>query len=138
MIRRPPRSTRTDTLFPYTTLFRSYSAGVIVTCLALGAVILLLRAGGESIGWAFQLQNPYIVLGLLLLTLAIGLNLAGLFELPSLALGNPASPRNGPSGAFMTGILAAFIATPCTGRSEERRVGKECVSTCRSRWSPYL
>src|SRR3546814_1785484 len=24
------------------------------------------------------------------------------------------------------------------GRSEERRVGKECVSTCRSRWSPYL
>src|SRR3546814_2516112 len=24
-----------------------------------------------------------------------------------------------------------------TGRSEERRVGKECVSTCRSRWSPY-
>src|SRR3546814_792540 len=115
MIRRPPRSTRTDTLFPYTTLFRSYSAGVIVTCLALGAVILLLRAGGESIGWAFQLQNPYIVLGLLLLTLAIGLNLAGLFELPSLALGNPASPRNGPSGAFMTGILAAFIATPCTG-----------------------
>src|SRR3546814_19936122 len=26
---------------------------------------------------------------------------------------------------------------PCTARSEERRVGKECVSTCRSRWSPY-
>src|SRR3546814_16032428 len=25
----------------------------------------------------------------------------------------------------------------CTARSEERRVGKECVSTCRSRWSPY-
>src|SRR3546814_8093200 len=28
--------------------------------------------------------------------------------------------------------LAEFL-----GRSEERRVGKECVSTCRSRWSPY-
>src|SRR3546814_12544652 len=26
--------------------------------------------------------------------------------------------------------------TPINGRSEERRVGKECVSTCRSRWSP--
>src|SRR3546814_3980394 len=26
---------------------------------------------------------------------------------------------------------------PCRRRSEERRVGKECVSTCRSRWSPY-
>src|SRR3546814_6506686 len=28
-------------------------------------------------------------------------------------------------------------AQPSLGRSEERRVGKECVSTCRSRWSPY-
>src|SRR3546814_17182676 len=28
-------------------------------------------------------------------------------------------------------------STPTTSRSEERRVGKECVSTCRSRWSPY-
>src|SRR3546814_1282934 len=27
--------------------------------------------------------------------------------------------------------------TPPLNRSEERRVGKECVSTCRSRWSPY-
>src|SRR3546814_14475440 len=27
--------------------------------------------------------------------------------------------------------------SPPTSRSEERRVGKECVSTCRSRWSPY-
>src|SRR3546814_18033427 len=30
-----------------------------------------------------------------------------------------------------------FSATPSDSRSEERRVGKECVSTCRSRWSPY-
>src|SRR3546814_2640110 len=30
MIRRPPRSTRTDTLFPYTTLFRSISGGVVL------------------------------------------------------------------------------------------------------------
>src|SRR3546814_14331904 len=29
------------------------------------------------------------------------------------------------------------ILDPLWGRSEERRVGKECVSTCRSRWSPY-
>src|SRR3546814_5562218 len=42
MIRRPPRSTRTDTLFPYTTLFRScpakgVAAGICVTSLLLGA-----------------------------------------------------------------------------------------------------
>src|SRR3546814_14339661 len=29
------------------------------------------------------------------------------------------------------------ISGAVVGRSEERRVGKECVSTCRSRWSPY-
>src|SRR3546814_13682908 len=31
----------------------------------------------------------------------------------------------------------AFLLALQRGRSEERRVGKECVSTCRSRWSPY-
>src|SRR3546814_3680998 len=30
-----------------------------------------------------------------------------------------------------------LLRAPGVGRSEERRVGKECVSTCRSRWSPY-
>src|SRR3546814_18355158 len=34
-------------------------------------------------------------------------------------------------------MFARRIQTPEQGRSEERRVGKECVSTCRSRWSPY-
>src|SRR3546814_13231866 len=32
---------------------------------------------------------------------------------------------------------AAWLKTKCIQRSEERRVGKECVSTCRSRWAPY-
>src|SRR3546814_6644124 len=31
----------------------------------------------------------------------------------------------------------SYLKIPVNGRSEERRVGKECVSTCRSRWSPY-
>src|SRR3546814_14386562 len=38
------------------------------------------------------------------------------------------------------GIIAAsapFVKANPKTRSEERRVGKECVSTCRSRWSPY-
>src|SRR3546814_15647090 len=33
--------------------------------------------------------------------------------------------------------LDPFLVDVCIQRSEERRVGKECVSTCRSRWSPY-
>ena len=39
-------------------------------------------------------------------------------------------------GALLVGVGAAK-AISYAARSEERRVGKECVSTCRSRWSPY-
>src|SRR3546814_4459296 len=44
MIRRPPRSTRTDTLFPYTTLFRSDDEVVVLTGFDKGAVLTNLRA----------------------------------------------------------------------------------------------
>ncbi|HEY0327441.1 MAG TPA: protein-disulfide reductase DsbD domain-containing protein [Allosphingosinicella sp.] len=90
----------------------AYSAGVIVTCLALGAVLLILRASGEAVGWAFQLQEPRVVLILLLLTTAVALNLAGLFRLPGLSLDRADGGR---TSAFATGALAAFVATPCTG-----------------------
>src|SRR3546814_15961228 len=45
-------------------------------------------------------------------------------------------------GWMMWNWLISALASEATlllydGRSEERRVGKECVSTCRSRWSPY-
>src|SRR3546814_14356955 len=44
----------------------------------------------------------------------------------------------GPAGrAPPVGTDAQRIRVADRGRSEERRVGKECVSTCRSRWSPY-
>jgi DsbC/DsbD-like thiol-disulfide interchange protein/cytochrome c biogenesis protein CcdA len=89
----------------------AYTAGAVLACLALGALLLAVRAGGASVGWAFQLQDPRVILFLLLLVTAIALNLAGLFELPSLG-GRLASGR---TGAFATGALAAFVATPCTG-----------------------
>lgn len=89
----------------------AYTAGVLVACVGLGALLLALRSAGEAVGWAFQLQEPAVVIGLLVLATAITANLAGLFELPSIAL-----TRGGePAGAFATGLLAAFVATPCTG-----------------------
>jgi thiol:disulfide interchange protein/DsbC/DsbD-like thiol-disulfide interchange protein len=89
----------------------AYSAGVIVACLALGAVMLALRAGGEQVGWAFQLQEPLVVAGLLLLAVAISANLLGVFEFAVPGIAGDGSPQ----GAFATGLLAAFVATPCTG-----------------------
>jgi thiol:disulfide interchange protein len=93
----------------------AYTAGAVLICLALGAALLALRAGGASAGWAFQLQDPRVILMLLLLTNAIALNLAGLFDLPALTAGDRLAARGGVSGAFWTGALAAFVATPCTG-----------------------
>jgi thiol:disulfide interchange protein/DsbC/DsbD-like thiol-disulfide interchange protein len=93
----------------------AYTAGVVLVCLLLGGLLLLLRAGGEAAGWAFQLQEPRVILLLLLLTFAIGLNLAGLFDLPAVTAGERLASSGGAGGAFWTGALAAFIATPCTG-----------------------
>lgn len=92
----------------------AYTAGVVLTCLALGGALLAVRAGGVAVGWAFQLQDPRVIVVLLLLVTAIALNLAGLFEVPAPGFVNRASAR-GAGGSFMTGALAAFVATPCTG-----------------------
>ena len=90
----------------------AYTLGVVFVCIALGGVILALRAAGATIGWAFQLQDPHAIMLLLLLTTAIAFNLAGLFEVPTPRF---VSQTGGVTGAFATGALAAFIATPCTG-----------------------
>ncbi|MGI4730306.1 MAG: protein-disulfide reductase DsbD family protein [Janthinobacterium lividum] len=94
----------------------AYTAGVVLVCVALGAAILVLRAGGATAGWAFQLQDPRTVAVLALLSAGIAFNLAGLFELPTPAVGNIAGANGqGWGGAFATGALAAIVATPCTG-----------------------
>ncbi len=101
------RAARSDAL--------AYAAGVILTCLALGGVLLALRSGGMAVGWAFQLQDPRVILFLLLLSTAITLNLAGLFALSGFAGGDALAGKDGKAGSFWTGVLAAFVATPCTG-----------------------
>jgi thiol:disulfide interchange protein DsbD len=93
-----------------------YLAGVLVTFLALAGVLIALRAGGEALGWGFQLQAPWVIAGLALLFFAIGLNLLGLFEIGSSVqdAGASLTARNGDAGAFFTGALAVVAATPCT------------------------
>ncbi len=93
----------------------AYTAGVVVVATALGAILLGLRASGAAVGWAFQLQDPQIIFVLLALVTAIGLNLAGMFELPNVNFGNKLARQDGAGGSFWTGALAAFVATPCTG-----------------------
>ena len=91
-----------------------YTAGALLGTGLLGLFIVLLRQTGVEVGWSFQLQNPAVIFFLLLLTFGISLNLAGLFELPSLSV-ESATRSGGVSGSVATGALAAFIATPCSG-----------------------
>ncbi|MDE0946329.1 MAG: thioredoxin family protein, partial [Sphingobium sp.] len=93
----------------------AYTAGVIMTCLALGGALLALRAAGTAAGWAFQLQDPRIILGLLLLVTLIAFNLAGLFDFRAIGGGDQLAGKGGLVGSFWTGALVAFVATPCTG-----------------------
>jgi thiol:disulfide interchange protein len=87
----------------------AYTVGTMIGTGALGAALLAIRAAGAQAGWAFQLQDPRTIMLLLLLAVAITANLLGLFELP--VLGGGAQP----AGSFGTGVLAAFVATPCAG-----------------------
>ena len=94
----------------------AYTAGVVLSFVALGALLLGLRATGEQLGWGFQLQSPAVVAALAVLFTLVGLNLAGLFEfgnfLPS-RVANVQS-KNPTVNAFLTGVLATAIASPCT------------------------
>lgn len=94
----------------------AYTAGVVVSFLALGALMLGLRAAGESIGWGFQLQSPAVVAVLAALFTVIGLNLAGVFEFGSVLPSSLASlqARHPVADSFLTGVLAVAVASPCT------------------------
>jgi thiol:disulfide interchange protein len=93
----------------------AYASGVMLSCVLLAVLLLALRAGGAAAGWGFQLQEPRMVMLLLLLVTAISLNLAGLFELGAIGIGEAMTRGTGTVPAFWTGVLAALIATPCSG-----------------------
>ena len=93
-----------------------FAAGVIASMLCLGAAMLALRAGGEQIGWGFQLQSPLFVTLLVYLLLAVGLNLSGVFEIGgSLAgVGDGLTQGHGLRASFFTGVLTTLVAAPCS------------------------
>jgi thiol:disulfide interchange protein DsbD len=93
-----------------------FAAGVIVSMLCLAGVLLALRAGGEQLGWGFQLQSPLFVTLLVYLLLAVGLNLSGVFEVGGglAGVGDNLTQGDSYSASFFTGVLATLVATPCS------------------------
>lgn len=94
----------------------AYAAGVVLSFVALAGLMLALRAGGEQLGWGFQLQSPPFVAALALLFTLIALNLAGVFHVGSVLPSGLATARarHPMVDSLLTGVLAVAVASPCT------------------------
>ncbi|MBF7686562.1 thioredoxin family protein [Acinetobacter sp. B10A] len=109
----------------------AFMVGVIISMFALTGVLLALRAGGEAVGWGFQLQSPKVVAVLALVMLASALNLSGVFEagLSLQRIGQHQNGKSGIYGAALTGALAIVVATPCTAPFMASAVGYASVQS---------
>src|SRR3546814_11629983 len=137
MIRRPPRSTRTDTLFPYTTLFRSGRVAAVALLETgrelFGCVVLVDVEGGRQHQALGRLQTERGDIG-------------REDQQPGKTLARRHAAELGCLLAGVDGVAAGIGEADYLGagglrlqparRSEERGVGKECVRACSSRWAP--
>lgn len=93
----------------------AYTLGVLASFSLLALGLIVLKNLGAQVGWGFQFQSPYFVLGVAYLIFVVGLSLSGVFALGGPAnLGSQLAARPGYSGSFFTGVLATIVATPCT------------------------
>lgn len=93
-----------------------FLAGVVVSFWVLAGLLLALRAGGEALGWGFQMQSPGFVTALAILFLLMALNLSGVFEIGMRlqSIGGEVNAKGIYTEAFLSGVLATVVATPCT------------------------
>ncbi|MBS0635019.1 MAG: thioredoxin family protein [Verrucomicrobia bacterium] len=101
-----------------------YSFGVLMSFWLLSGAIYLLQSFGHVIGWGFQLQEPLFVTFLIIVLFILALSLFGVFEF-GLSLSSATGSweqshlrtNNVPSytSSFASGVLATFVAAPCTG-----------------------
>src|SRR3546814_20569041 len=140
MLRRPPRSTRTDTLCPYTPLFRStWSSGGFALAYEYNSNTAI-EASQRS--YARDTAPGLTLFPALKSHSALLTGHQALGERLTFSIDALYNRRNEFSvyPLDVGGDLAALhgeMSGRSRSRSEERRVGKECVSTCRTRWSPY-
>nr|WP_318382636.1 cytochrome c biogenesis protein CcdA [uncultured Enterobacter sp.] len=107
----------------------AFLLGVVVTMMALAALLLALRAGGDAIGWGFQLQSPLVIALLALVILGAALNLLGVFEV-GLSLQRAGEIEAGRSAfvrSALTGALSIIVATPCSAPFMASAIGYALV-----------
>jgi thiol:disulfide interchange protein DsbD len=94
----------------------AYTAGVVISFVAVAGLLLLIRYFGAWVGWGFQLQSPFFVAFLVLLFFAMALTMTGYIEVGQnlMGVGQGLTEKSGLTGSFFTGVLATVVATPCT------------------------
>jgi thiol:disulfide interchange protein DsbD len=95
----------------------TFALGVFASFGVLSGILYAIRtAGGERIGWGYQLQEPWVVLSLMLLMFVLALNMFGVFEMGTSAtsVGGSLQAKQGLAGSFFSGVLATVVATPCS------------------------
>ena len=93
-----------------------YALGIVATFLLLAGALLVLRAGGQQLGWGFQLQEPRFVAAVALLLFAMALSFSGVWEFAGrfAGAGQRLTEGHGARASFFTGALAVVVASPCT------------------------
>ncbi|MCH8863445.1 MAG: thioredoxin family protein [Proteobacteria bacterium] len=93
-----------------------YTAGIMVSFMLLAGTLIFIRSLGQQVGWGFQLQSPAFIFVIAIILFLVGLNLLGIFQIGGTLqnLGGKLAMKEGPAGAFLTGVLATVVATPCT------------------------
>ncbi|AKI99376.1 protein-disulfide reductase DsbD family protein [Archangium gephyra] len=94
----------------------AYAGGIVGSMLVLAGVVLALRAGGSSVGWGFQFQEPLFVAAVAAVLVAFALNLFGVFNVGTdgTALVEKVDSSHGFSRSAGEGVLAVVLATPCS------------------------
>ncbi len=94
----------------------AYAGGIIGSMLVLAGAVLAVRAGGTSVGWGFQFQEPLFVAAVSAILVAFALNLFGVFNvgLDGTALAGTVDRSHGLMHSAGEGVLAVVLATPCS------------------------
>ena len=96
----------------------AFTAGILSSFAALALLVILLKAGGASVGWGFQFQQPIFVMFMAVLILVMSMSFFGLFYFNPGAMGggklDELAEKEGFSGSFFKGVLATVLSTPCT------------------------
>ena len=94
----------------------AYTGGIVISFVAIAALLLVFREAGEAVGWGFQLQSPVFVSLLAYLLFAAGLSFSGLLEVGArwMNIGQSATTGTSLRASFMTGVLATVVASPCS------------------------